>query len=99
MRVDNLLETVGDDLIDGALFQRQVYHVIDVFVVVLSIFFLYKVVHVHQKFRSGAGAAESMELTDEDHVDEAAAERFQVRRCRRVAADAGRAADAAMDTW
>ena len=90
-RVDDLLEAVGDDLVDGALLERQVDHLVGAVVVVLAILQSEEVVHVHQELGRGAGTREHRR-DHEHHVGEAAAERLQVGRGRRVAADGGGAA-------
>ena len=90
-RVDDLLETVGDDLVDRAAAFRKVGGVVGSQVVVLAVLLFDEIVEVHQKFGRGAGAREHRR-DDEDHVDEAAAERLEVGRGRRVAADGLRAA-------
>ena len=90
-RVDHLFEAVGDDLVDRAAVAREVDHLVGAPVVVLAELLRDEVVHVHQEFGGGAGAREHRR-DDEDHVDEAAAEGFEIGRPRRVAADRGRAA-------
>ena len=90
-RVDNLLEAVGDDLVERALLLREVDHAVGVQVVVLAVLQPDEVVHVHEELGGGAGAREHRR-DDEDHVDEAAAEGLEVGRARRVAADGERPA-------
>ena len=60
--------------------------------VVLAVLHLDEVVHIHKELRSGAGAAEHR-AHHKHHIDEASAERLEVGRGRRVAADRSRAAD------
>ena len=91
-RVDDLLEAVGDDLVDRAAFGREVDDAVGVQVVVLAVLLFDEVVHVHEELGRGARAREHRR-DDEDHVDEAAAERLEVGRARRVAADRERAAE------
>ena len=45
--VNNLFETIGNHLVDGALFHREVNHPVGVFPVVFSVFYSDKVVQVH----------------------------------------------------
>ena len=85
-RVDNLLEEVGDNLVDGALFQAQVHHLVGVLPVVLAVFLLYEVVHVHQELGCCTCTGEHARY-HEHHVDEAAAEAFQVGGGGRVASN------------
>ena len=89
-RVDDLLEAVGDDLVYCAAFLRQVDYLVGTSVIVLAVLLLDKIVHVHQELGRGARAAQHAR-NDEDHIDETAAERLEVCRARRVAADRERA--------
>ena len=91
-RVDDLLEAVGDDLVDRALLQAEIHDIVGMGIVVLAIFLLDEVVHIHQELRCGAGSGEHA-ADHEHHVDETTAEALEVCRSRRVAADAGRTTD------
>ena len=53
---DEMLETVCDDLVDGAAAQREVYHALGFEIVVVAILLRDKMTHVHEKFRRGAGS-------------------------------------------
>ena len=91
-RVDNLLEEVGYNLVDGALFQAQVHHLFGVLPVVFAVFLLYEVVHIHQKLGCCARSCQHTRY-HEHHIDEASAEAFKVGRCGRVATNRRCAAD------
>ncbi len=91
-RVDNLLEAVGDDLVEGAAFEAEVNHLVGAGVVVRTVVLANEVVEIHQELGRGAGSAEHT-ADHKDHIDKAAAERLQVGGCRRVAADGGRSAE------
>ena len=88
--IDHLLETVGDHLVNGALPQGEIHHLVALFIVVVAVFLADEVVHVHQELRGGASTAEHAG-DHEDHVDEAAAVGLEVRGCGGVATDAFRA--------
>ena len=90
-RVDDLLEAVGDHLVDRAPFLREVDHFVGARVVILAVLLFDEIIHVHQEFGRRAGSREHRR-DDEDHVDEPAAERLEVGRARRVAAHRQRAA-------
>ncbi len=90
--VDDLLEAVGDDLVDGALAQGEVNDLVGVLVVVEAVLLADEVVQVHEELWRGARAGEHG-ADDEDHVDESAAERLEVCGGRGVAADGRGAAD------
>ena len=90
-RVDDLFETVRNHLVDRPVLFREVDHLVRPLVVIFSVLLFDEIVHIHQELRRGAGAREHRRY-DEDHVDEAAAEGFEIGRPRRVAADRGRAA-------
>ena len=90
--VDDLLEAVGDDLVDGAVLEREVDDLVGALEVVFAVLQPEEVVHVHEELGRGAGAGEHRR-DHEHHVGEAAAERLEVSRGRRVAADGGGAAD------
>ena len=83
--IDDLLEAVGNDLVDGAAFLVQVHDLVGTLVVVFPVFLLDEIVHVHQEFRRGAGAAQHAG-DDEHQVHESAAEALEVGRRRGVAA-------------
>ena len=91
-RVDDLLEAIGDDLVERTALERQVDDAIRIAVIVRAVLLPDEVVQVHQELGRRASAAEHA-ADDEDHVDESSAERFQVRRLGRVAADRDRPAD------
>ena len=50
------------------------------FIIILSEFFFYEIIHIHQKFRCGTGTAEHTRY-DKYHVDESSAERLQIGGC------------------
>ena len=89
-RVDDLLEAVGDNLVDGAWFQRVVDDFVGALVVVFAVVEADEIVHVHQELRRGAGTRQ-LRGDHEHHVDEPAAEGAQLGRCGAVAADGSRA--------
>ena len=91
-RVDNLLEVVGDHLVDGALLQTHVGLLVGTLPVVLTPLLANEVVHVHQELGRGTGAAEHR-AHHEHHVHKTACKRLQIGGSRRVAADAGGTAD------
>ena len=84
--IDNLLEAVGDDLVNRPLFEREIHHVTGSLVVIESIFLADEIVHVHQELRSCTCAAEHAG-DDEYKVYEPAAERLEVGRLRGVSTD------------
>ena len=88
--IDHLLKAVGDHFVDSALAQGEIHHLVTVLIVVVTVFLTDEIVHVHEEFRGGAGAAEHAG-DHEDHVDEAAAVRLEVRGGGGVAADAASA--------
>ena len=90
-RVDDLFEAVGDYLVYCPAFLREVGHLVGPLVVIFAVLLLDEIVHVHQEFGRGA-CARKHRRHDENHVDESAAERFEVRRTGRVAAHRKRAA-------
>ena len=91
-RIDDLLEIVGDDLVDGALLKRKIDHALGILIIIGAELLADEIVHIHQEFGRGAGTAEHR--TDhEHHVHETAAERFEVGRCGRIAANRRRSAD------
>ncbi len=90
-RVDDLLEAVGHHLVECAAAAREIDHLVRTQVVVLAVLLLHEIVEIHEEFGRGAGAAQHARH-DEDHIDEAAAERLEVGGCRGVAADGFRAA-------
>ena len=85
--IDDLLEAVGDDFVDGAAVQGEVGGFVGAEIVVLAIFFSNEIAHIHQELRCGTGSREHGG-DDEDHVHKAAAEGFEVARRRAVAANA-----------
>ena len=72
-RIDDLFETIGDDLVDRAPFLREIDHLVRPFEIVGAVLLADKIVHIHQKFGCGAGAAEHTRH-DKNHIHEAAAE-------------------------
>ena len=54
--VDNLFETVCDDLVNGALSLGEVHHLVGIFIIVSAIFFLDEMAHIHQKLGCGASS-------------------------------------------
>ena len=80
-RVDNLLEAVGDNLVNGALLERKVHALVGTLVEVGTVLLAEEVRQVHQEFRRGAGSREHTR-NDKHHVDKAAAERLQIGRRR-----------------
>ena len=89
-RVDDLFETVRNHLVDRPVLFREVDHLVRPLVVIFSVLLFDEIVHIHQELRRGAGAREHRRY-DEDHVDEAAAERLEIGRACRVAAHRERA--------
>ncbi|CDB70052.1 unknown [Bacteroides cellulosilyticus CAG:158] len=81
----NLFKTIGDYFIYGPLFGGKVGKLFRMFIVILSVFFFYEIIHIHQKFRCGTGAAEHTRY-DKYHIDESSAERLQIGGCRGVTA-------------
>ncbi len=88
--IDHLLKAVGDHFVDSALAQGEIHHLVAVLIVVVTVFLTDEIVHVHEEFRGGAGATEHAG-DHEDHVDETAAVRLEVRGGGGVAADAASA--------
>ena len=84
--VDNLLEAVADNLVDGALLCRDVNLTVGVQIVVVTVLTADEVVEVHEKLGCGARTAQHARH-HEYHVDEPSAEGLQVRRSRRVSTD------------
>ncbi len=90
-RIDDLFEAVGYYLVDRAVFRREVDDLVGIQIIVLAVLLFDEIIHVHEEFGRGAGARQHRR-DDEDHVDEAAAEGFEVGRPRRVAAHRQRTA-------
>ena len=74
-RVHNLLEVVGDNLVDGALLQRQVGLLVRMLPIVLAILVADEIVHVHQELWCGTGARKHR-THHEHHVDKTAGKRL-----------------------
>ena len=91
-RIDNLLEVVGDDLVDATFLQGEVGLLVGVLPVVLAVLITNEVVHVHEKLGRSASTGEHG-ADHEHHVDETAGKRLQVGRRGRVAANGGGATD------
>ena len=90
--IDDLLEAIGDHLVDGALFERSIHDFIGAEVVVRAVFLLEEVAHVHQELNCGDGAAEHG-ADDEHHIDESTAEGFQIGGCCGITANGFRAVE------
>ena len=90
--VHYLLEAVGNNLVNRATFQTHVYYFVGAFVVIVTVFLLNEIVHIHKELRRSARTRKHGR-NHEHHVDEAAAERFQVVRRSCVTADTLRSAD------
>ncbi len=73
--VHDLLETISNYFIYGPLFGGKVSELFRMFVVILSEFFFYEIIHIHQKLWCGAGTAEHARY-DEYHIDKSSAERL-----------------------
>ena len=82
-RVDDLLEIVSDNLIDGTLLQREVGLLIGTLIVIQSILLTDEVVHIHQELGGGTGTCQHR-AHHEHHIDETASKRLQVGRSGRV---------------
>ena len=70
-RVDDLLKAVGDDLVERALLQAEIHDIVGMGIVVLAVFLLNEIIHIHQELRCGAGAGEHA-ADHKHHVDESA---------------------------
>ena len=90
--VDNLLEVVGDNLVDATFLQGEVGLLVGMLPVVLAVLITNEVVHIHQELRRSASTSEHR-ADHEHHVDETAGKRLQVGRRGRVAANGGGATD------
>ena len=90
--VNNLLEAVGNDLVESAFLQAQINHLGGILPIVFAVVEANEIVEIHQELWSGTSAAKHG-ADHEHHVDEAAAETFEVGGCRRVATNAGGAGE------
>ena len=91
-RVYYLLKAVGNHLVDGALFDGEVYNPVGFFPVLPAVFQPEEIVQIHQELGCGAGTAQHAG-DHKDHIDKATAEALQVGRSLGVAADGSRAPD------
>ena len=72
-RIYDLLEAVGNHLVDGAMFERHIDNFVSLFVVVGTELLLDKVVHIHQELGSCARTAQHTR-NDEHQVYKATTE-------------------------
>ena len=84
--IDDLLETVGDHLVQRAAAQRKVHDLIGPAEVVLAILAFEEIIHIEEELGRGAGPAQHGR-DDEHHVDEPAAKGFEVGGSGGVSAD------------
>ena len=84
-RVYYLFKTVCYHLVYRTLFQRQVYYLVRLFPIILSILQSEEIVQIHKEFRSGTRSAQHTRH-HKHHIDKTSAERFQVCRCRGITA-------------
>ena len=90
--VDNLLEVIGDNLVDATFLQGKVSLLVGMLPVVLAVLITDEVVHIHEELGGCAGTGEHG-ADHEHHVDETTGKRLQVGRSRRVATNGRRTTD------
>ena len=90
--IDHLFEAIRNDFVHRTLLLGKIYDLVGAQIEVFAVFLLEEIAHIHQKLRRGASARQHGG-DDKHHIDEAAAETFQVSRRRRVTAYVHRAVE------
>ena len=55
-RINDLLEEIADDIINRTMFETEIHYLVGTFVIVLSIFLLDEIVHIHKELGRSARA-------------------------------------------